>query len=277
VPLPDDYLAGFDWQAHESDSGSVPTFIFGHITRNRVPYYYPVALAIKWPLAFLALLGLRAWSRRGRPRRLDGIALLVPAALFLLAGMTLVKLNAGIRYMFPLLPLLAIWLGATLRLPPRRAADAATMRIASWAAALVVVLAIESAVAAPYWLSSFNLLVGGPGRGDNIVNDSNVDWGQGLIALRDEMRHRGIARVHLAALGTTDPAVYGIDYVPYLGGNPGPESDWLAVSSFYFVGLPQRMMTPHGRTESIRIDFRPLWRVPPVARPARCMYLFRVR
>src|SRR5580765_3092648 len=32
LPLPDDYLAGFDWQAHESDSGSVPTFIFGRIT-----------------------------------------------------------------------------------------------------------------------------------------------------------------------------------------------------------------------------------------------------
>ena len=48
------------------------------------------------------------------------------------------------------------------------------------------------------------------------MNDSNVDWGQGLIALRDEMERRGIKRIHLSYHGTTDPAVYGIDYVPYL-------------------------------------------------------------
>ena len=66
-------------------------------------------------------------------------------------------------------------------------------------------------------------------------------------------------------------------YIPYLGGTPGPESDWIAVSSYYFVGLSQRMMTPRGRSDFVRIDFRPLWSVAPVARPAHCMYLFRLR
>jgi len=48
------------------------------------------------------------------------------------------------------------------------------------------------------------------------------------------------------------------------------------VSSYYYGGLAQRMMTPHGRTESVRIDFRPLWGRVADARPARCMYLFRL-
>jgi hypothetical protein len=54
--------------------------------------------------------------------------------------------------------------------------------------------------------------------------------------LRSELKRRGITRIHLAYHGTTDPAIYGIDYIPYLGGLPGPESDWIAVSSYYFVG-----------------------------------------
>ena len=275
-PLPNDYLGGFDWQAHESDSGSVPTYIFGRLTRDRVPYYYPVALAVKWPLAFLLLIGLRAWTRRGRARKLDREFLLLPAALFLFAGMTIVKLNAGIRYMFPLLPLLAVALGALTRTPPARARDAVALRIASWAWVLVAVLAIESAVAAPYWLSSFNVLAGGPGRGDRIVNDSNVDWGQGLIALKDEMRARGIGRVLLTYHGSEDPGVYGIDYVPYAGGNAPPGVEWIAVSSYFYRGLPQRMTTMFGISDTQVIDCSVLWTRTPDARPANCMYLYRL-
>ena len=131
--------------------------------------------------------------------------------------------------------------------------------------------------AAPWFLSFYNAAAGGPGNGDRVVNDSNVDVGQGLIALREEMARLGIGRIHLAYHGTVDPAIYGIDYVPYLGGEPGTESDWIAISSYYFVGLSQRMMTPTGRTEFVEFRFESLWSRPPAARPARCMYLFRIR
>jgi hypothetical protein len=91
------------------------------------------------------------------------------------------------------------------------------------------------------------------------------------------LRRRGIEKIHLAYHGTTDPAVYGIDYVPYLGGEPGSESDWIAVSSYYFVGLTQRMMTQRGRTERLKLDFGPLRSRKPDAVVAGCMYLFRLR
>jgi hypothetical protein len=140
--------------------------------------------------------------------------------------------------------------------------------------ALALLQAVETGFAAPWYLSFFNWPSGGPGGGYRLVNDSNVDWGQGLIALREELARRGIRRIHLAYHGTADPAIYGIDYLPYLGGQPGPESDWLAVSSYYFVGLGQRMMTPGGRTPPLRINFSPLWGVRPAARAADCIYLF---
>ena len=104
-----------------------------------------------------------------------------------------------------------------------------------------------------------------------------MDVGQGLIALRAQMKRLGISRIHLAYHGTTDPALYGIDYLPYFGGTPGEDSDWLAISSYYFVGLSQRMMTARGRTPFVRFDFSAFGGRTPAARPARCMYLFRIR
>jgi hypothetical protein len=110
------------------------------------------------------------------------------------------------------------------------------------------------------------------------VNDSAVDWGQGLVALRDELKRRGIGRIYMTYHGTTDPALYGIDYVPYLGGEFGDASDWYAVSSYYLMGLPQRMVTPQGRTRGFaRFDLWYFRQRPPTARPARCMYLYRLR
>ena len=143
------------------------------------------------------------------------------------------------------------------------------------AVALVAAQAAECALATPWQLAHFNVFAGG--RGDRIVNDSSVDWGQGLIALRDEMKERGIPRVSLTYHGTTDPALYGIDYVPYKGGIPDSSTAWLAVSSYYLVGLSQRMVTPEGDTEFMTIDFRPYWEIVPEATPANCMYLFRLQ
>ena len=281
LPLPDDYLRGLDLQAREGSLHFSATFVLGRITHAPVWYYFPLALSVKWPLAFLAALGVRAAlalrrRRRGVPAR-EQAFLLLPAGAFLVAGMFLVQLNAGVRYMFPLLPLLCVWLGG---LVPRTRSRAAAPARAAWRAALPAVLvaaqALEALSGAPYYLSFFNRLVGGPGRGDRVVNDSNVDWGQGLIALREELGRRGIGRIHLAYHGTVDPAIYGIGYVPYLGGVPGRESEWLAVSSYYFVGLRQRMTTTRGVTLPVQLDFRALWPVPPVAHPAGCIYLFYV-
>ena len=187
------------------------------------------------------------------------------------------NLDIGIRYLFPLVPFLCVWLGglASVRLLANlRGQGRLWLRVGL---ALAVLQAVETGLAAPWYLSFFNWPSGGPGGGYRLVNDSNVDWGQGLLALRDEMKQRGIGRIHLAYHGTADPALYGIDYVPYLGGAPGKESDWLAVSSYYFVGLGQRMMTPRGRTPPLSIDFRPLWGARPAARPADCIYLFPLR
>jgi hypothetical protein len=274
LPLPDVYLRGFDRQAVESQAKRTPSFLLGRV-HDEPPFgYFPVALAAKWPLGFLAALGvLAAYVVRRRPRGRRMLWPLSLAVLFLVIGMFVGRLGIGIRYLVPMLPALAVGLGALGALRP---GDSRLWRRS--AVALAVAQALEMGTHAPWHLSFFNAIAGGPARGQWIVNDSNVDWGQGLVALREELRRRGIARVHLAYHGTAEPSLYGLDYVPYRGGVPGQESDWIAISSYYFVGLSQRMMLREGRTaESLRLDFRPLWPRTPEAMPAGCMLLYRLR
>jgi hypothetical protein len=273
LPLPTAYIAGLDYMSLLGQHDQAVTFLLGKKLIGTVWYYFPLALLFKYPLGLLGAVGLRALIRvrgacagRMPAEWLFGIA----AAVTLGIAMFFTRYNFGVRYLLLLLPLACVWCGGLL-------AKGVPRFVRITAVVLAVVLLVESAAAAPWYLSFFNWPAGGPGGGYRLVNDSNVDWGQGLIALRDELKQRGIGRIHLAYHGTADPALYGIDYVPYLGGAPGKESDWLAVSSYYFVGLGQRMMTSRGRTEPLSLDFRPLWDVQPVARPADCIYLFPLR
>jgi hypothetical protein len=276
VPFPEAYVRGLDYLAYLSQPGSKISYFMGRAESAHHLLYFPVAILIKYPLGWLGFLlvrCLRIGPWRSRRQRRRAYTLLLPVLVVLGVAMTS-DLDYGLRYVFPILPFLAVWCSSLVATPRVRA----TGRIPALAWALLAAVAIEVGFALPYPLSFFNAFAGGPGKGDRIVNDSNVDWGQGLVALHDELARRGIGRIHLAYHGTVDPALYGIDYVPYTGGAPGHESDWIAVSSYFYVGLPARMTTSLGQSqEAIKLDFRPLWPRTPVARPAGCMYLFRLR
>jgi Dolichyl-phosphate-mannose-protein mannosyltransferase len=289
LPLPDSFLAGLDHQLYQSQAGHAHTYLFGRVYPYSVAWYFPLAALVKWPIGFLGLLLARVVyevvARRGVRRPWEEPGLLVPVSLFTLYTIFFAHLDVGIRYLFPILPVLAIWVGGLAEARESPAAggvergsghSGGRSRWAIAALALLLVQGVETARTAPWYLSFFNAFAGGPGRGYRIVNDSNVDWGQGLIALREEMSRRGISKITLAYHGTADPAIYGIDYVPYTGGALDPNTEWLAVSSYYFVGLPQRMMTTTGRTpRAVELDLRALWPRKPDATPAGCMFLFR--
>ena len=69
----------------------------------------------------------------------------------------------------------------------------------------------------------------GPDRDHNyeVFADSSLDWGQGLLLLRDFMHEHTIDRVYLSYFGSAWPAGYGIDYQPLYSffplQNPKPE------------------------------------------------------
>jgi hypothetical protein len=265
------YLAGLDYMLGLGQQAN--TYLLGVVREGAVWTYFPLALLFKLPLGTWGALLLRPFVRtREQGEHPVPAAWLMTAwaAALLVFALFLTRYNFGIRYLMPLLPLACVACSGLL-------ASGVARGLRRAAVACALLLAVEAGTCAPWFLSFYNWPSGGPGRGDRLVNDSNVDWGQGLIALRDEMRARGITRVHLAYHGTTDPAMYGIDSVPYLGGSVGPESEWIAISSYYFVGLSQRMMTAEGRTPPVKFDFSALWGREPVARPGDCMYLYRLR
>lgn len=284
LPLPDAYIAGFDYLEYIRH-GFKPVYVNGDARTDLVWWYFPLAAAVKWPVGWLLLLATRlgqAVTRRRAPSW-DEASVLLPA-LAILAVCMVSDLAYGLRYLLPAMPFFCVWVGGLLAKPavePARGTRAAARKTGgagAWAAAAVLFVtaqAVECAAATPWQLSHFNVFAGG--RGDRIVNDSSVDWGQGLIALRDEMKKRDIHRIALTYHGTTDPALYGIDYVPYVGGKPDSTVDWIAISAYYMVGLSQRMVTPHGDTPFLQIDFRSFWNLEPVATPANCMYLYRLR
>jgi hypothetical protein len=69
--------------------------------------------------------------------------------------------------------------------------------------------ATDAARYAPDYLSYMNPLVPAD-RGYEWLSDSNLDWGQGLIALRRYERAHPDDVVHLAYFGGIDPSSYGV-------------------------------------------------------------------
>ena len=92
-----------------------------------------------------------------------------------------------------------------------------------WAVRLA---APDNAVDLPAWfVSTFNLLAGGPRNGYNILIDSNVDWGQDLLRLKRWMDENEVASVKLSYFGSADPQALGITYEP-LPGDPLHRDLW---------------------------------------------------
>jgi hypothetical protein len=81
--------------------------------------------------------------------------------------------------------------------------------------AIVALLAAHVAsagLARPHYLSYFNTLAGGSAQGYRWLVDSNVDWGQDLLRLRQYQDANHVGRIHLAYFGRVAPEIYGIDY-----------------------------------------------------------------
>lgn len=227
------FLAGLDFTLGRVQAGR-STFLMGHYSLTGWWYYFPMAFLIKTPLPVIAgvmAAAVMAWKKK---IRLPWFLFLPPAVYFTLACMSSVQI--GYRYVLPIEPFLCLALGA------------AVGGFWSWhgaktlCAGLALWLAAGTLWARPFFLSYFNEMAGGPSKGYRYLTDSNIDWGQGLLALRNYMREAGVRKIYLSYFGTADPAAYGIDYscvAPYGVVPPrDPDADlrdepkiWLAISA----------------------------------------------
>jgi hypothetical protein len=182
-------------------------YLFGDFYSDAVPYYYPAALAVKTSLPLLAvgLAGL-VLLRRHRADLLAELCLLLPAFLLLVVA-SFDEVASGIRRVLPVLPVMAIvgsrWVTCE---------SAGAARRLALATALIALQAATTLSAWPHYIPYFNEIARLAARGQPLLDDSNIDWGQDLKALPATLRRHAISHVYLSYFGMADPDYYGIRY-----------------------------------------------------------------
>jgi len=211
-----------------------PAYLLGQCSEQGWWYYFPVAFAVKTPLATVAALILASASMQRRWRR-DDFFIVVPPTVYFVISMTS-NINIGYRHLVPMLPFLALHIGrlATSKATIFRWHDASRSiwrnrcfrhSTALISGILAVALALSTFVICPDFLAFFNVIGGGPDNGWRILVDSNIDWGQDLKALHKWMAKTGTDEVRLSWFGTAYPEAYGIKY-KLLPGLPYGFTEW---------------------------------------------------
>lgn len=203
--LPESYLYGL---VNGFSREVIPTAFFGKYYPTAQWFYFPVIFAIKSTLGFLLLFGLGlvvAMVCRGNYRR-ELLFLAIPCAIYFAAAMAS-GVNYGVRHLLPVYPFLIVLASfGAWKVGGRHWVAAAIV------AAIVVCHAASSVRAFPNYISYSNELCGGPEKTYRTLSDSNVDWGQGLLALKRYIDSHQINDCWFAysASGVVDVSYYGI-------------------------------------------------------------------
>lgn len=206
--LPEAWLFGLAYVARNSQARFA--FLAGDYSLTGWPQFFPVAFALKTPLAVILLLPLvLALSAVQARRRIT--YRLAPALAFLAvywAAAVTSHLNIGYRHLLPTLPVTYLLIASVVPVFSRK-------RVLTWCMVclLVVTQAYASFSVRPHYLTYFNPLAGGPANGHHYLVDSSLDWGQGLPALRDwlQANHRG-ETLHLSYFGEDEPRRIGFTF-----------------------------------------------------------------
>lgn len=233
-------------------AGAYRAYFHGTFRQGGVWYYFIAAFLLKTPLAFLLLLALRTALTVRTPSedRFARLLLLSPIVLWLLV-ISWRAFQVGIRYVLPAYPLLFVFAAGIVATPAfaRRPIRLLTVGLVGW-------FASTSLMAHPHYLSYFNELGGSAEGGIAWLDDSNIDWGQDVILLRDFLRTTEPGDVRVTPMAPYDPVLYGVDaeLVPpstslALLSNPDPPSGTWAVS----VHLLNRIrMNPDALVDPLR-------------------------
>jgi hypothetical protein len=207
APLPfPSYFVGLSEQLFISSSGLKPSFFAGSYHPGGIWYFHIVEFFLKVPLAFLALLiiSLVTLLLNKKTYQNDVLFLLMPAFLFFLAFITVIKINSGVQHILPVFPFLFVFMGRTALL---KKLGLLVFLLAFWCVA-------ASLFAFPHYISYFNELVK-DGTGYTYFIGSNVDQGQDLLGLANYVHSRNLGTIKLSYFGTTDPKSYlSYDYLP---------------------------------------------------------------
>jgi hypothetical protein len=190
VPAPDLFQGIQSVMQHNREGH--PAYLLGQRSHSGFWYFFPVALAVKTPIAFLALLFFGACLCSPKAARSNPwIGLPLAFSLGILVFALFSHIDIGLRHILP------VYVGFSIM------AAAAAVRMfqligtVKWVpyalAALLLWHGATSALAHPDYIPYFNFLAGA--EPEKILVDSDLDWGQDMKRLSQRLRELGAREV----------------------------------------------------------------------------------
>jgi len=178
------------------------SMVLGNVSHNGQSglYFLPLIL-IKIPLEIILLFSLTFFLFKRKVK--NNLIIFVPFFSILLLGL-LANAVIVLRYILPIIPLAIIYSGQFVNFKHKFKSIFITV--------LLILIAIESFSAFPYYISYINLALGGNSTGYKYVFDANYDWGQGLIDLKKYQDKNLITHLNLAYFGDIKPSLLGLKY-----------------------------------------------------------------
>lgn len=209
------YYAGIQALA-DHEKGGHYTFLMGLYNVHGFWYYFIIAFLVKTPLTtiLLLLLSVPVFIYHHLRDRLKKLALdqylIIIFPIFYFVVSMVNRINIGIRHLMPIYPFLFIFIATVIFCPLFK-----NKIIKIISVILLGFFIIESIITYPNYLGYFSLLIGGSKNGHEYLLDSNLDWGQDLVKLKNYLTEHNITEpLYLNYFGKASPEYYQIHYLP---------------------------------------------------------------
>ena len=231
---------------------NLPGYALGSYHAHGVWYYFPTAFLFKTaPMVLLLLVVfIGVWLHRKftqkqvavdefhAPYKNNLLSVIVITLLVFTASSMASNINLGIRHFSVPIVLLHVLIGAMVPWITGFAAAKSRVVLRTFWITVLVGSTITAMLAFPNYIAYFNFLHGDVPAQD-IVNDSNLDWGQSLPAIEQFRAEHGISNLYVNSATMTEPNLYIQGAKPWICGEGIPkEAEWLAVSANYITSGP---------------------------------------
>jgi hypothetical protein len=211
VPLPKQYILGFDAQRRDFEAYASPNFLAGEWkTGSGWWYYYLYGLLVKIPhgtqflivFAFVGILFRWPSLRRGLKHLFaDLLIVLFPALVLFAIASHQDAINEHFRYVLPCFGFVFVFASGIWRVLEPKPIFRRIVVLGS-----LVATVSSTAMVYPHVLSYFNEASGGPRNGHRHMLGSSFDWGQDILFLARWQRTHGNDFVQIAHSLQYNPA-----------------------------------------------------------------------
>lgn len=202
-PVPTAYICGIDTQQRDFEGGMI-SYLRGESRDHGWWYYYLYAFGVKSPLGCLAIYGLAVAMIVILRVPISPLLWTFPVLIAVVAS-TKTGFTNHLRYMLPVYPYIMIMSGAVMSNAIHRLRISRNVFVVS----ALLCSAVSVSCTYPNLIGYFNEVVGGSSEGWQHLGDSNVDWGQDWIFLRDWIAaHPDMRPIHISLINHVDKQLY---------------------------------------------------------------------